>query len=91
MKTQNQRSSDDHGPRARKSEVAAPQTPQLERANESLPRLCVSVKEAAEMLNVAPISVYRLLQRGLLKSSTALRHKLIPVSEIHKFLTNTTT
>ena len=43
------------------------------------------------MLNVAPISVYRLLQRGLLKSSTALRHKLIPVSEIHKFLTNTTT
>lgn len=42
------------------------------------------------MLNVAPISIYRLLQRGLLKSSSALRHKLIPVSEIQRFLAATT-
>lgn len=51
-----------------------------------LPRLAFSVREAAKILGISPISVYRLLARGLLRSSSALRHKVIPASEIERFL-----
>jgi excisionase family DNA binding protein len=83
-------SSDHQSPRARNSNRAEPQYENARHANEPFPRLCVSVREAAVMLNVGPVSVYRLLQRGLLKSSRAFRHKLIPVSEIQRFLDATT-
>jgi hypothetical protein len=55
-----------------------------------LRRLCVSVQEAAAMLGVSPISIYRAIQRGLLKSSNAFRHKLIPVTELERFVKTTT-
>lgn len=44
------------------------------------------MQEAAEVLGVSYMTVHRLLKRGLLKSSSALRHKLIPHSEIERFL-----
>lgn len=47
------------------------------------------MREAAAMLGISYISVHRLLKRGLLRSSTALRHKLIPATEIDRFLKST--
>ena len=52
----------------------------------ALPKLAYSMGEAAQVLGVSYITVHRLLKRGLLKSSTALRHKLIPHVEIERFL-----
>lgn len=46
--------------------------------------------ETAAILGVSYITIHRLLKRGLLKSSTALRHKLIPMTEIQRFLKATT-
>jgi hypothetical protein len=54
-----------------------------------LPRLAYSLRETAEILGISYISAFRLTQRGLLKSSSALRCKLIPASEIERFLTST--
>ena len=51
-----------------------------------LPRLAYTMSETAKMLGVSYITVHRLLKRGLLHSSQALRHKLIPASEIERFL-----
>jgi excisionase family DNA binding protein len=58
-------------------------------ASQSLPRLAYTMKETAEILGVSYITVHRLLKRGLLKSCSALRHKLIPMSEIQRFLCET--
>ena len=44
------------------------------------------MKEAAAALGVSYVTVHRLLKRGLLKSSSALRTKIIPATEIHRFL-----
>jgi excisionase family DNA binding protein len=52
----------------------------------ALPKLAYSMREAAQVLGVSYQTVYRLLKRGLIKSSSALRHKLIPVSELERFL-----
>ena len=51
-----------------------------------LPKLAYSMAEAAHVLGISYISVHRLLKRGLLKSSSALRHKIIPHTEIERFL-----
>jgi excisionase family DNA binding protein len=58
-------------------------------ARNDLPRLAYSVAEAAQMLGVCDKTVRRLISRGLLRSSRALRHLLIPKKEIEKFLENT--
>jgi hypothetical protein len=52
-------------------------------------RLAFSMKEAGDILGVSSASISRLIQRGLLKSSGALRHKLIPRTEIERFLKET--
>jgi DNA-directed RNA polymerase specialized sigma24 family protein len=44
------------------------------------------MRETASILGVSYITVHRLIKRGLLKSSSALRHKLIPGFEIERFL-----
>ena len=44
------------------------------------------MRETSAMLGLSYISVHRLLKRGLLKSSSALRHKLISRQEIERFL-----
>ena len=52
----------------------------------ALVRLAYTMQETAEILGVSYITVHRLLKRGLLRSSSALRHKVIPHSEIERFL-----
>lgn len=52
-------------------------------------RMAYSVRETADLLGVSYMTVHRLLKRGLLHSSSALRHKLIPASEIERFLKDT--
>lgn len=47
--------------------------------------LFVTVKQAAGMLGVSHKTVYRLLERRLLKASPMLRHKLITVASITAF------
>jgi len=53
-------------------------------------RIFYSVSEVAEMFNISEKSVYRLLDRGLLKSSSALRHKRISRASIQEFVAATT-
>lgn len=52
-----------------------------------LPRLLFSVRETAHMIGgISEKSVYRLIQRGLLKCSPALRHKMITADSIKAFV-----
>jgi len=52
-------------------------------------RVFFSVLEVSEMFGISPKSVYRLLKRGLLKSSSALRHKRISKDSIESFIATT--
>ena len=52
-------------------------------------RLAFSVGETAAMLGVSDKSVRRLIARGLLRPSKALRHILITKKEIVRFLDQT--
>ncbi len=52
-------------------------------------RLAYSVQETARMLGVCDKSVRRLILRGLLRPSRALRHIRIPKQEIDRFLRDT--
>jgi excisionase family DNA binding protein len=68
-------------------------TPKPEHANgttaktsEKLPRLAYSMRETAEILRVSYITVHRLLKRGKLRASDAIRSKIIPRTEIDRFL-----
>jgi len=54
-----------------------------------LPRLAFSMKETAEILGISYQTVWRLIQRGLLRSSLALRCKMISKAEIERFLRET--
>ena len=56
-----------------------PQRPKTE-------RLAYSMKEAAEALGVSYISMHRMLKRGLIRSSSAMRTKVIPKAELERFL-----
>jgi excisionase family DNA binding protein len=62
-----------------------------ENVTSTLGRLAFSVRETAEILGVSEKSVRRLILRGLLHSSRALRHLLISKKEIERFLEETTT
>ncbi len=52
----------------------------------ALPRLAYSMEETSRILGLSYQTVYRLNKRGLLRSSSALRHKLFPKTEIERFL-----
>jgi len=52
-------------------------------------RLAYSVQEAARLLGVCDKSIRRLILRGLLRPSRALRHILIPKDELERFLRDT--
>lgn len=54
--------------------------------SEPLPRLAYSMRETAAILGVSYITVHRLLQRGKLRASDALRSKIISRVEIERFL-----
>jgi predicted site-specific integrase-resolvase len=64
---------------------------QIENSDQTpgLPRLAYSMRETAEILGVSYITVHRWIKGGLLKCSWASRHKLIPLSEIQRFLNET--
>ena len=49
-------------------------------------RLAYSMKETAKILGISYFTVHRLIQRGLLQSSSALRTKIIARAEIERFL-----
>lgn len=49
-------------------------------------RLAYTMRETAEILGVSYITVHRLVKRGLLKNSKALRSIIIPAAEIERFL-----
>ena len=53
-------------------------------------RLAFSVKETAAMLGLSEKTIRRLIARGLLRPSRALRHLLISKKEIERFLEQTT-
>lgn len=55
----------------------------------SLPRLSYNRHEAAEILGVSVESVDRLVVRGLLKPSRALRRPLFSTAELERFLAST--
>jgi len=52
-------------------------------------RIFLSVEEAAQLFGLSKKSVYRLLDRGLLKSSNAVRHKMIPKASVDEFVAKT--
>jgi predicted transcriptional regulator len=54
------------------------------------PRMGYSIAETAYILGISQRSVHRLLKRGLLRASKALRKVIIPQTEIAKFLIDTT-
>jgi acyl CoA:acetate/3-ketoacid CoA transferase len=55
--------------------------------NPPAPVGALKIKQAAKYLGgVSIISVRRLISRGLLKPNRALRHVLIPISELDRFL-----
>jgi len=45
-----------------------------------------TVAEVASQFGISQKSVYRLLERGLLKSSPALRRKMIPRASVETFI-----
>ncbi len=57
---------------------------------EVLPRLAYTMRETAAILGVSYITVHRLLQRGKLRASDALRSKIISRAEIERFLREST-
>lgn len=65
------------------SEEIAPES------NGTPPRLAYSVAETANILGISGKSVRRLIARNLIRPSRALRHLLIPRSEIERFLKET--
>lgn len=44
------------------------------------------MRETADIIGVSYITVHRLLKRGKLRASDALRNKVIPRTEIERFL-----
>lgn len=53
---------------------------------ESVQRGALKLKLAASYLSVSPITVRRLVERGLLKPNRATRHLLFPMAELNRFL-----
>jgi len=47
------------------------------------------MQETADILGVSYVTVHRWLKCGLLRSSSALGRKLIPLAEIERFLKDT--
>jgi excisionase family DNA binding protein len=61
--------------------------PTNEEPKTSTERLAYSIQEVADMLGVHYFSIYRLIQRGKLKTCRALRGKLlVPKTELLKLL-----
>lgn len=55
------------------------------------PKLALTRQETATVIGVQPITVDRLVKRGLLHPSRATRRPLFSISEIERFLHETST
>jgi len=55
------------------------------------PKLALTRVEAADALDVSPATLDRLVKRGLLRPSRALRRPLFSIAEIERFLRETST
>lgn len=53
------------------------------------PKLALTRVEAADALDVSPATLDRLVKRGLLRPSRALRRPLFSIAEIERFLRDT--
>jgi Helix-turn-helix domain len=53
------------------------------------PKLALTRVEAADALNISPATLDRLVKRGLLRPSRALRRPLFSIAEIERFLRET--
>jgi excisionase family DNA binding protein len=49
-------------------------------------RIAVKMPEAAAMLGVSTKTIRRAIQRGDIRVTRKFRHKLIPVSELERFI-----
>jgi hypothetical protein len=49
-------------------------------------RGALKLKPAADYISVSPISMRRLIKRGLIKPIRSIRHILISVNELNRFL-----
>lgn len=58
-------------------------------SEDNIPLRVYSVKQAAQTLGMSISCVRRLIQRGLLRPSRAMRHLRIPVKQIDELLKNT--
>jgi predicted DNA-binding transcriptional regulator AlpA len=74
---------------SRQETLPKPRSIKVPEKDGKLPRLAFSAKETAQILGISQNTVYRLLYRGLLKSSLAIRSKVIAKSEIERFLRDT--
>jgi predicted DNA-binding transcriptional regulator AlpA len=61
----------------------------MQKVSEPSTRTFLSVEEVSQSFGVSRKSIYRLLDRGLLKSSNALRHKMILKRSVDEFVANT--
>lgn len=55
----------------------------------TMPKLALTLGESAEALRVSVRTVERLLQRGRLRAKSIGRRRVIPVSELERFLAET--
>jgi len=80
-----------HGLTGTSSQNTTPVTVTAKTASElQLGRLAYSIAGTAAILGISQRSVHRLLKRGLLRGSKALRKIIISRVEIDKFLIETT-
>jgi hypothetical protein len=56
--------------------------------NNAVPKLklAFSIPETSKIIGVSDITIRRLLRRGKLRALNSLRHKIIPLGEIERFL-----
>lgn len=53
-------------------------------------RLALTRVEAAQLLGLSPVTIDRLTKRGLLRPSRATRRPIYAISELHRFLHEST-
>ena len=63
----------------------APELPPVERP-QSIIQGTYSVKEAAKILNLSLVTVYRLIERGKIRCLQSVRHKRIPKTEMDRYM-----
>jgi len=67
-----------------------PEVLKVETTCQQIKKLAYDRRQAAAMLGISPASLDRLVQRGLLRPSRALHKPLFAVSELERFLRETT-